>query len=120
MEELRIFFWGIFKDKEMIERRIGIVPNDFLDATFIGQDGTIKLILKGKLAIWKNLPSEVYYQILGKLALVEKDFYVLSKGFAIVNGERHVCYVYYPAERDLYRMITEPKGEGSLEKIELE
>ena len=57
MKELKVFFWGIFKDKEMIERRIGILPNDFLDATFIAQDGTIKLTLKGKLAIWRDFPS---------------------------------------------------------------
>ena len=71
MEELRIFFWGIFKDIETLKEFEIEEPDSFEDAITKFHFGCIQIELKGKLAIWKS--ASQFYSILGKLAIIEKQ-----------------------------------------------
>ena len=123
MEELKVFFWGIFKNIEEIKERIGIEPDEFIDAELVTGYRWSDIVLKGKLAIWRNRPEKEYYEILGRLSLVEIRHYLLDVGYAKVKNGKYTheyeCLYYYPAKKDFYKMLAESKSKGSLKKLDL-
>jgi hypothetical protein len=101
----RFFFWGIFKNLDIIKRKLNVIPSYFIDGYLEG----IKEI-KGKICSFENLSNKEFLQLLGKLALIEKDFYILSICGAkdVKKNKLFVCYYYIPIrnrEKDLRNFI---------------
>ena len=68
----KFFFWGIFRNKEVIKKRLGVYPDVFVDANY-GER-------KGKLAIF-NLDEEELLKLYGRLAIIEQENYILHFGY---------------------------------------
>lgn len=92
----RFFFWGIFRSRKRLTNYVGYKPSLFIDGTLDVGGETVR----GKIVEF-DVPDDIFYIILGRLAIIESEHYVLSTRYqyAVSKGIEYNVMVYIQAQK---------------------